>query len=124
MINLNDMPFIPNTLESDRKIIEANNGMPVEVMANIMSQWSWQKTVLRVFDIRFKNGHPHSLKMVGFTDYNDRDKDEFVEFMFNVSLTHKAMYVDKYGCIFITKSKDGQTNITVELIDAMLNAYN
>ena len=124
MINLNDMSFLPIALESDRKDIETNNGMPVEVMVRIMSQWSWQKSVLRVYDIKFKNGHPHSVKIVRFTDYNDKGMEEFLEFMFDVSLTHKVMFVDKDGHIFITKSDDGQTNIDADLIDAMLNAYN
>ena len=86
-------------------------------------KWSWQKTVLRVYDVKFKDGHPKYIKVVGFTDWNDRDKEEFLEFMFDVSLTHKAMFVDKGGLIFITKSDDGQTNIDADLIDAMLNAY-
>lgn len=124
MINLNDMSFIPITLESDRKDIEANNGMPVGIMVNIMSKWSLQNTVLRVYDVKFKNGHPHYARMVGFTDWNVRSMEEFLEFMFDVSLTHKVMFVDKSGYIFITKSDDGQTNIDADLIDVMLNAYN
>jgi hypothetical protein len=97
--------------------------MPMEVMMSIMSKWSWQNTVLRVFDVKFKDGHPHYVKIVGFTDYNNRDKEEFLEFMFDVSLTHKVMFVDKSGYIFITKSDDGKTNIDADLIGGMLNAY-
>ena len=123
MANLNDISWINITLQSDAYDLEANNGMPVEVMIDIMSQWSWQHTVLKVLDVKFKNGHPHRFKIVGFTDYNDRSKDEFAEFMFGVSLTHKVMFVDKGGHIYITESNDGQTNIDAGLIDVMLNAY-
>lgn len=123
MINLNDMSFIPIAFRRDQEDIETNNGMPVEVMVRIMSQWSWQKSVLRVCDVKFKDGHPNRFRVVGFTDYNDRDKEEFLEFMFDVSLTHKVMFVDKDGRIFITESNDGQTNIDADLIERMLNAY-
>ncbi len=123
MINLNEMYWHPILMESDVNDLEINNGMPTEVMCSIMSQWSWQKSVLRVYDVEFKNGHPHSVKMVDFTDYNERGMNEFLEFMFDVSLTHKIMFVDKDGRIFITKSDDGQTNIDVDLIEGMLNAY-
>lgn len=123
MVNLNNISWNTIILKSDIYDLEAQNGMPTEVMMNIMSQWNWQKSVLKVFDVKFKDGHPHSFKLVGFTDWNARDKEEFLEFMFDVSLTHKVMFVDKYGYIYITKSDDGQTNIDANLIDAMLNAY-
>ena len=122
-MSLSDMPWINITLRSDADDLEANNDMPKEIMMGIMTQWSLQKTVLKVIDVKFKDGHPHRFKIVGFTDYNDRGKDEFVEFMFGVSLTHKVMFVDKDGLIFITESDDGQTNIDANLIDVMLNAY-
>ena len=123
MLNLNDISW--NTLtQSDVQYLDINNGMPIKVMLNIVSKWSWQKSVLRVYDVKFKSGHPHYVRIVGFTDYNERDKDEFLEFMFNVSLTHKVMFVDKDGRIFITKSDDGQTNIDADLMEDMLNAYN
>ena len=124
MLNLNDISWNPIASESDVDDLESNNGMPTEVMVNIMSKWNWQMSVLRVYDIKFKDGHPHYVKLVGFTDYNDRNKEEFLEFMFDVSLTHKVMFVDKDGRIFITKSDDGQTNIDADLIEDMLNAYN
>ena len=123
MANLNNISWNTIILKSDIYDLEAQNGMPTEVMMNIMSQWNWQKSVLKVFDVKFKDGHPHRFKLVGFTDWNARDKEEFLEFMFDVSLTHKVMFVDKYGDIYITKSDDGQTNIDANLIDAMLNAY-
>ncbi len=123
MLSLNDISW--NTItQSDIHYLEINNGMPTVVMMSIMSQWNWQKSVLRVYDIKFKNGHPHYVKIVGFTDYNERDKEEFLEFMFDVSLTHKVMFVDKDGRIFITESDDGQTNIDADLMEDMLNAYN
>ena len=123
MINLNDISWHTFTLQSDVHELEAKNGMPRGVMVNIMSKWNWQMSVLRVYDIKFKDGHPHYFRTVGFTDWNNRDKEEFLEFMFDVSLTHKVMFVDEYGGIFITKSDDGQTNIDADLIEEMLNAY-
>ena len=123
MVNLNNISWNTITLQSDVYDLEAHNGMPIEVMMNIMSQWNWQKSVLTVYDVKFKDGHPHSFRVVGFTDYNDRDKEDFLEFMFDVSLTHKVMFVDEHGRIFITKSDDGQTNIDADLIGGMLNAY-
>ncbi len=123
MVNLNNISWNTITLKSDVYDLEARNGMPREVMMNIMSQWSWRQTVMRVFDVKFKDGHPHHFGVVGFTDANYRGKDEFIEFMFDVSLTHKVMFVDKSGGIFITKSDDGSTNIDADLIEGMLNAY-
>jgi hypothetical protein len=49
--------------------------------------------------------------------------DEFVEFMHQMSFTHRVMYVEENGFVFITESKDHQTNIDADLITAMLNAY-
>ena len=123
MVNLNNISWTTIPLKSDVHLLEDRNGMSVEDMMDIMSQWSWQKSVLRVYDVKFKNGHPHYVKIVGFTDYNDRSEEEFLEFMFDVSLTHKVMFVDESGYIFITKSDDGQTNIDADLIESMLNAY-
>ena len=123
MVNLNNISWTSIT-RSDVHYLDTNNGMPIKVMLNIVSKWSWQKAVLRVYDVKFKNGHPHRFRVVGFTDWNDRDKEEFLEFMFDVSLTHKVMFVDKDGHIFITESANGQTNIDADLIEGMLNAYN
>ena len=125
MINLNNISWNTITLQSDVYDLEAKNGMLMEVMLNIMSQWSRQKSVLKVFDVRFKDGHPHSFRVVRFTDWNYfvRGKEDFLEFIFDVSLTHKVMFVNKDGGIFITKSNDGQTNIDADLIEGMLNAY-
>lgn len=107
----------------DSLYIEGKNGMPVETMMDNISKWSWQKSVLVVYDIQFKNGHPFSFRLFGFTDYNDMDIGDFVEFMYSISFTHKVMYVEDNGKVFITESKDHQTNIDADLIEAMLNAY-
>ena len=112
------------TLQSDVIHIERGNGMSVAKMMDIVSRWKLGGCVLRVFDIQFKDGLPHSFRAVGFTDWCCRSKDEFIEFMANVSLTHKVMFVENNGGVFITESDDGQTNIDADLIDAMLNAYN
>ncbi len=59
----------------------------------------------------------------GFTDFHNRDAEEFVEFMHQMAFTHKVMYVEENGYVFITESKDHQTNIDADLITSMLNAY-
>ena len=115
--------FLPIVLQTDRLDVERKNGMPVEVMKILASNWTYDNTVLRVYDIQFKDGHPFGVRQFGFTDYYDKDIDEFVEFMFDVSLTHKVMYVEANGYVFITESEDHQTNIDADLIAAMLNAY-
>lgn len=115
--------FLPIVLHSDRRDIERKNGMSVETMKKLASHWTYDNTVLRVYDIQFKDGHPFGVRQFGFTDYYDRDIDEFVQFMFDVSLTHKVMYVEDNGYVFITESKDHQTNIDADLIAAMLNAF-
>ena len=119
MVNLNNISWNTIILKSDIYDLEAQNGMPIEVMLNIMSQWNWQKSVLKVFDVRFRDGHPHSFRVVGFTDYNDRDKEEFLEFMFDVSLTHKVMFVEDTGSVFVTESSDGQTNIDAGFMEEL-----
>ena len=115
--------FLPIVLQTDRLDVERKNGMSVEVMKKLASNWTYDKTVLRVYDIQFKDGHPFGVRQFGFTDYYDKDTEEFVEFMFDVSLTHKVMYVEANGYVFITESEDHQTNIDADLIAAMLNAY-
>ena len=115
--------FLPIVVQTDRFDIERKNGMSVETMKKLASNWTYDKTVLRVYDIQFKDGHPFGVRQFGFTDYYNRDTDEFVEFMFDVSLTHKVMYVEANGYVFITESEDHQTNIDADLIAAMLNAY-
>ena len=121
--NINEILFIPITLRTEVLDIESKNGMPVEIMMRRMSKWSHNKSVLMVYDIQFKNGHPYAIRQFGFTDFHDRDIEEFVEFMHQVSFTHKVMYVEENGYVFITESRDHQTNIDADLIDAMLNAY-
>ena len=123
MINLNNISWNAITSQSNVRELEAYNGMPTEVMMNIMSQWNLPYYVLIVYDVKFKNGHPRYYRSVRFTERNDRSKNEFVEFMFDVSLTHKVMFVDKYRTIFITESENGQTNIDANLIEGMLSAY-
>ena len=123
MENIGKIDFYPITLETDRWDIECRNGMPVEIMKKRASNWTHNNTVLRVYDIQFKDGHPFGMRMFGFTDYHERDVDEFLEFMYQMSFTHKVMYVEENGYVFITESKDHQTNIDADLIDAMLNAY-
>lgn len=123
MIDLSQDRWHRFALRSDVIHIKRGNGMSTAKMMDVVSSWKLWSCVLKVFDIRFKDGMPHSFRSVGFTDWCCRPKDEFIEFMATVSLTHKVMFVEDNGYVFITESNDGQTNIDANLIDAMLNAY-
>ena len=123
MENIREIEFIPIILYARRQGIERKNGMPVEIMKKQTSNWTYGNTTLRVYDIQFKDGHPFGMRQFGFTDWCDKNEDEFVEFMHQMSFTHKVMYVEDNGYVFITESKDHQTNIDADLITAMLNAY-
>jgi hypothetical protein len=123
MENIGEIEFIPIAMQSDRWDIECKNGMPVEIMKKRASNWTYNNSVLRVFDIQFQWGNPVGMRVFGFTDYCDRGVDEFLEFMHQMSFTHKVMFVEENGAVFITESKDHQTNIDSDLLEAMLNAY-
>ena len=123
MIDLNQDRWYGFTLQSDVIHVTIGNGMSTSKMMDIVSRWTLGGCVLKVFDVRFKDGMPHSFCPVGFTDWCCRPKDEFIEFMAEVSLTHKVMFVEENGAVFITESKDHQTNIDSDLLEAMLNAY-
>lgn len=123
MENIGEIEFLPIILQTERLDIECKNGMPVEIMKKRASNWTYNNSVLRVYDIQFKDGHPFRMRQFGFTDSYDKDMDEFVEFMHQMSFTHTVMYVEDNGYVFITESKDHQTNIDADLIEAMLNAY-
>jgi hypothetical protein len=107
---------------SDKQEIQSKNGMPMQEMLDIMTKWD-RDTALTVYDIEFENNQPAFFKKVGFTNWEQRDSDEFVEFMASVSLTHTVMFVTPFGQVFITRSTNGQTNIDFCMIEAMLNAY-
>jgi len=123
MIDLSQCRWYKFTLQSDVIHVTRGNGMSTAKMMDIVSRWTLGGCILKVFDVRFKDGIPHSFCPVGFTDWCCRSKDEFIEFMAEVSLTHKVMFVEGNGHVFITESDDGQTNIDADLIEGMLNAY-
>ncbi len=65
MENINGIIFIPITLRTEILDIESKNGMPVETMMDRMSKWSRQMSVLMVYDIQFKDGHPFGIRQLG-----------------------------------------------------------
>ena len=104
---------------SDRVAILRGDGMSNEEMVRIANQWEVDWTPVRVYNVIYENGHPMKAQNRFFTGER---KEDFVEFMAAVSLTHRVMFVEESGAIFITESKDGNTNIDADLIEAFANA--
>ena len=103
----------------DRVAILRGDGMSNEEMVRIAKQWEVDWRPVRVYNVIYENGHPMKAQNRFFTGER---KDDFVEFMAAVSLTHRVMFVEKDGAIFITESKDGNTNIDADLIQEFANA--
>lgn len=104
---------------SDRVAILRGDGMSNEEMVSIAKQWEVDWTPVRVFNVIYENGHPMKAWNRFFTG---EEKEVLVQFMAAVSLTHRVMFVEESGAIFITESKNGQTNIDADLIEAFARA--
>ena len=104
---------------SDRVAILRGDGMSNEEMVRIAKQWEVDWRPVRVYNVIYENGHPMKAQNRFFTG---EEKEDLVEFMAAVSLTHRVMFVEKDGVIFITESKNGQTNIDADLIEAFARA--
>ncbi len=107
----------------EKNVLARRDGMSYDEIMDIASNWNYSRTILVVCDIRFKDSRPSFRRYIGFTDYSRRSEDEFVEFMSDISLTHRVMFVEGSGRLWLTESRDNQTNIDADLITAMLNAY-
>ena len=103
--------------------IEAHDKMSIPVMRNIISTtWAWFIICLRVFNVIVDGkGKPYGVQTMNFSTIDLEDREKFMEFMAGLSLTHKLMFVDNIGSVFVTESNDGQTNIDADLIDAMVS---
>ena len=95
------------------------DGMSNEEMVRIAKQWEVDWTPVRVYNVIYENGHPMKAQNRFFTG---EGKDDFVGFMAAVSITHRVMFVEKDGAIFITESEDGNTNIDADLIEEFARA--
>ena len=104
---------------SDRVAILRDDGMSNEEMVRIAQQWELARTPVRVYNVIFENGHPMKAQ---YRYFIGERKEALVEFMAAASLTHRVMFVEDSGAIFITESKDGNTNIDADLIEAFANA--
>ena len=116
---------------SDRVAILRDDGMSNEEMVRIAQQWELARTPVRVYNVIFENGHPMKAQYRYFIGerkeaqnrfFTGERKEALVEFMAAASLTHRVMFVEDSGAIFITESKDGNTNIDADLIEAFANA--
>ena len=119
--------FVGTTYElvpSDIHEIEAHDKMPIPVMCNIISTtWDWRFICLRVFNVIVDGkGTPYGFQTMNFSTIDLEDKEKFMEFMAGLSLTHKLMFVDNNGSVFVTESNDGQTNIDADMIDMMVSS--
>lgn len=101
--------------------IEAHDRMPFGVISNIVSKWDCF-TPLTINDITFKDGRPFGFQQIHFTNIDRDIKDKFIEFLARISLTHRLMFVESDGGVFVTESEDGQTNIDAELIELLANS--
>lgn len=111
-----------NLMECDIEYIEENTGMPHDYMIGIVrKKWDYLIISLAVNDIVYENGRPSKFRQIRFDNMEERYKPDFVEFMADLSLTHRILFLDKDGGVFVTKSEDGTTNIDADLIEAMAN---
>ena len=109
---------------SDIHEIEAHDKMPIPVMHNTISTtWDWRFICLRVVNVIVDGkGKPYGFQTMNFPTIDLEEKEKFMEFMAGLSLTHKLMFLDNYGNIFVTESNDGQTNIDADMIDMMVSS--
>lgn len=103
----------------DRVAILRGDRMSNKEMVRIAKQWEVDWTPVRVYNVIYENGHPMKAQNRFFTGER---KEALVEFMAAASLTHRVMFVEDSGAIFITESKNGNTNIDADLIEAFANA--
>jgi hypothetical protein len=102
--------------------IESHDRMPIGCIHSITDKWDYFITNPRVINVIFKNGRPFGFQYTRFTNIDLNTKEQFIEFLAKISLTHRLMFVESDGGIFVTESEDGQTNIDAELIETLAEA--
>lgn len=73
-----------------------------------------------IHDVVFKFGVPHTIN-VEFYDYYDRYVlvDKLMCRLADLSLTHRIMFTEDNGNIYVTESKDHTTNIDTDVLEAI-----
>lgn len=88
-------------------------------MSKIARAWTSEDTPIKVINVICEKERPTSYQPRYFNI-----KDELCDFLAGVSLTHRVMFVEKSGTIFITESTNGKTNIDADLIEAFVSGLN
>ena len=106
---------------AEKQNILGNDNMDMEVMRRNIDIAALNHEHLTIRDIVFKDGTPTICKTMPFF-YIDRRRmvESAVTALANFSLTHRLMFATYNGTIYITESKDHQTNIDAELLDYIL----
>lgn len=102
--------------------IESHDRMPIGYIHSITDKWDYFITIPKVINVIFKNGRPFGFQYTRFTNIDLNTKEQFIEFLAKISLTHRLMFVESDGGIFVSESEDGQTNIDAELIETLAEA--
>ena len=107
---------------AEKQNILGNDNMDMEVVRRNIFIAALNREHLTIRDIIFKDGSPFICKTMWF-DHIDRFKmvESAVSALANFSLTHRLMFATYYGTIYVTESKDHQTNIDAEFLDYILN---
>lgn len=109
---------------NDSMEIMRNDHMRMEVFLQNLDLASWNGYGLTIRDITCEDGVPMECHTM-FFDYFKRE--EMVEHaickLAEMSLTHRMMYMNDVGQIYVTKSENHQTNIDAELLDTISRNY-
>lgn len=109
---------------SDRQDILRNDHMDMDVALRNIELSSWNKYNLSIKDITCRNGIPFECHTMFFDYLDDREMVEnAICKLAELSITHRMMYVDNVGQIYVTKSENHQTNIDAELLDTISRNY-
>lgn len=95
-----------------------NDNMDKEAILMNLEVASWNIENLSIREIFFRDGVPHHCHVTYF-DFFDRKTmvENVICRLAELSLTHRIMYSTDKGQIYVTSSKDHQTNIDAFLLD-------
>jgi hypothetical protein len=97
--------------------------MPIGCIHSITDKWEYGFiTIPKVINVIFKDGRPFGFQYTRFTNIDPSTKEQFIVFLAKLSLTHRLMFVESDGGIFVSESEDGQTNIDADLIETLAEA--
>lgn len=108
----------------DSREIMRNDHMDMDSVLRNIELSAWNHYNLSIRDITCRNGIPFECHTM-FFDY--LDDEEMVENaickLAELSITHRMMYMNDVGQIYVTKSENHQTNIDAELLDTISRNY-